>query len=107
MKEIESYRVKHIKKDEYFIIQFYVTSIFSVCFTKDKNEATIFQDGDEISKMRMNEFSFLLHHAGLKKDKDFIVECFYHPKIEQSLFTEEQMKNGVDFLKDLGMKSFD
>lgn len=104
---MESYRIKDVKKDSYFKVEFYLTSIFDIHFTEHKDEATIFQDGDEISKMRMNEFSFLLHHAGLKKDKDFIVECFYHPKIEQSLFTEEQMKNGVDFLKDLGMKSFD
>jgi hypothetical protein len=98
---MKSYIVKLNETGEYFQVEYYITTINKVAFTKNKEKATIFQDGgdetlapngvDKVSfnKMRSNEFSFFLHCKGVKSE-DITVEYIDAPI--QPLLTKRQQQ---------------
>ena len=98
---MKSYIVKLNETGEYFQVEYYVTTISKVAFTKNKKKATIFQQGgdetlapnglDKISfnKIRSTEFSFFLYQIGIKAN-DITVEEMDAPI--QPLLTKAQQR---------------
>ncbi len=98
---MKSYIVKLNETGEYFQVEYYITTISKVAFTKNKKKATIFQQGgdetiapngiDKISfnKIRSTEFSFFLHQRGIKAN-DITVEELDAPI--QPLLTKRQQR---------------
>lgn len=98
---MKSYIVKLNETGEYFQVEYYVTTINKVDFTKNKKKATIFQQGgdetiapngiDKVSfnKIRSTEFSFFLHRKGIKAT-DITIEEVEAP--EQPLMTKQQIR---------------
>ena len=107
---MKSYRVKLNETSEYFQVEYYITTIIKVAFTKNKKKATIFQQGgdetiapngiDKISfnKIRSNEFSFVLHQNGIKAN-DITVEELDAPI--QPLLTKSQQREIKEQFKTL------
>lgn len=75
---MKSHIVKFNKTGEYFKVDFYVTSIVKVGFTKDKKQATIFQPEADVVKadngtllignIKCREFSYFLCQNHITKD---------------------------------------
>ena len=98
---MKSYIVKLNETGEYFQVEYYITTISKVAFTKSKKKATIFQQsGDEtlapngvdkisFNKIRSTEFSFFLYCKGIKAS-DITVEELDAPI--QPLLTKGQIR---------------
>ena len=98
---MKSYIVKLNETDEYFQVEYYVTTISKVAFTKNKKKATIFQQGEDetiapngidkisFNKIRSIEFSFFLHQRGIRAN-DITLEELDAPI--QPLLTKNQQR---------------
>lgn len=102
--------VKLNERDEYFRVEYYLTTIINITFTKSKKKATVFQDGgDEIiapngkdkislNKVRLTQFSLFLYLQGVTKDEITSEEV---QSLPDPLFSKSQIKQNDKFIATL------
>lgn len=102
--------VKLNESDKYFQVEYYLTTIINITFTKHKKRATVFQDaGNEITfpngknkisvnKERLKQLAFILHNKGITKDQITKEEVCRQPT---PFFSDAQIKEASKFITTL------
>lgn len=102
--------VKLNESKSYFRVEYYLTTIINIKFTKSKKKATVFQDGGDevlalngknkisVNKERLKEFSLLLFLKGLTKDAITVEEVKRSP---EPFFSKNQISKNHNFITTL------